>query len=274
MLTLTVLACSKIHTVYAGQNIAKFFGSEQIGAANSYLSWLDANKKGLSSVDTPLSLQQNAENYYYLYTDAPDSVKSITAGMQIHNDQHNEVNDIQITSPAMNKICNFTFDNDLWLCKVKFVANENSPIAGADLRQVYTYPTQNQTTDFYAMSQSLYIAPASEVGNITSTGPDQVPNILSAIAVSDISSQDNVPLTVKIDKANPELKSLKLNFEFADTNIANADGASTGTCEIGTITNSSGSCTINITPYKVGKTQMKFLATSNWTDIKLDFGII
>ncbi len=257
--TFLVLACNPINQAYAGQNIAKFFGVTQRSALHS-VYWLNSNRE-FADLYAPLPIQQNAENYYYLHIlDIPDSVKSISAGMKIQDDRSNVVDDINFGSPD-GKICNFQREESGWFCKVLFKANESSPTTEGT-RYVYTY-SKDSDADFYVLNQELSIAPLSDAGLISITGPDHQPNSITAIAVSDNAVQDSVLLKVKIEDAKPFVKSLRFNFKIMDTSIANAD---TLTCEITTITQNSGFCTINITPSKVGKTQMKVLNTSGWTD--------
>jgi hypothetical protein len=265
-----VLTCNIIKTVNAGQNIAKFLDLQVYSndfatkSVNTYLYWLDANKSEPADPLATLSIQQNAKNYYYLFAYTEDSVNSIHAGIVIKDKKEN-VNDINFSSKDGNT-CNFEYMDDKWLCKVMFNATESSPL-DKETRYIHSYPKNNATADFYGLTQELSIKPLSEVGVITSSGPDGLENTLTGIAVSDDATNDKVPLTIKIDNAESSVTNLKFNFEFADTSIADADGKSIGSCEINSITQSSnGSCIINVTPKQIGKTQMRMLNTSYWTD--------
>ncbi len=265
-----VLTCNIIKIVNAGQSIAKFLDFQldsndfATKSVNTYLYWLDANKNESADPLAILSIQQNAKNYYYLFAHTEDSVNSIHAGMVI-KDKKVTVNDINFSSKD-GDTCNFEYIDDKWLCKIMFNATESSPL-DKETRYIHSYPKNNATADFYGLTQEIAIKPLTEVGVITSSGPDGLENILTGIAVSDDATNDKVPLTIKIDNAESSITNLRFNFEFADTSIADADGKSMGSCEINSITQSgNGSCIINVTPKQIGKTKMRLLNTSYWTD--------
>lgn len=264
-----ILAYVSVDLANAGQSVAKFFGVTQRSRANTQLFWCDKNKQELN-FDIPLSIQQNAEDYYYLR--AYTSANSVYAGIEIKDSANNKVNDVMVSSilatQSIKDICEFTYDREesAWFCKVAFRANPSSPL-GREARYVYTYPTQNDSADFYVLNQGFDIIPSSNIGHIVGVGPNHMPNTLTAITASDNPIQDNVPLVFKIEKANPNLISLTLNFEFEDKNIANINGSQSGTCTIDKLIDQSGSCTTNITPEMVGKTKIHFLASSSWKDI-------
>lgn len=272
ILFFSILSYLNTNVVNASQTLAKFFGNEQKSHPNASLYWYNMNKQGFASIDTPLSLQQESPSSYYLYADAPPTVTSITAAIQAQDKLHNNVQDIQILSADTPGTCNFTYEDNGWFCKVTLLASENSPLNDNNdnnhNRVIYTYPPHNGRTDFFASSQPVNISLASKIGSIVGIGPDQVPNVLTAIAASDNPNQDNVTLTFKIERANPVVKSLKLNFEFEDQNIASTNGARSGSCLIQTISNRTGFCTLEVTPQMVGKTKIKLLASSTWTDTK------
>ncbi len=253
-----------VNVANAGQTVAKFFGREQTLRTNTQLFWYDMNTDRYLDAETVLYLQQKSPTYYYLYAHTSDSLNSIHARMEIQDENQESVNDINFSSKDGNT-CNFEYVNNKWLCKVMFNVTERSPL-DKGTRYIHSYPKDNMTADFHGFTQDISIIPLSNIGDIVAVGPNGAINTLTAIAVSDDSKQDNVPLTFKIKDAIPNLKSLTLNLEFETKQIANINGVQHGTCKIEKLKNQSGSCTINITPEVMGRTTLKLLTNSYWID--------
>lgn len=119
--------------------------------------------------------------------------------------------------------------------------------------------------------KSIVINEYNSGGEIIGSGPSTEKNVLTAMAISDDSKQDNESFTVTI-KNLTNIQTIHLEYKIEDTKIAQFDAIEpqNHTCNINvTPGESTVQCIVNVTPLQTGNTKISFTDGNNyWTDLQ------
>ncbi len=252
---------------YAGQTVDKFGSNQSIIKSSGVLLstyWLDKDGQELP-FDAPLTVMQGKpENFKFMVFRTNGLSLAINFGMSIIDPDYNLFSDPELTLKNTG-YCKFDINISKDPCDFKLIAKDTSTV-GQD-RLIMAKSLNPSIAN--SSSMDINIIENNPGGTIIGTGPSHETNILTAMAISQISANDKESFTLTIDNLK-NVKTINLAYQIEDTSIAQFESleTKTQTCNVDATGKDKVECTINVIPLKTGNTKITFLNGKNtFTDI-------
>ena len=254
---------------YAGQTVDKFgFDQNKVRSSGSAVSmfWVDKDGNTLENYEA-LTIMQSKSETFSLVAHLANSPSDFNLTLDTYDNDFNKANDLSLEvlgSNNLGKDCYFRFSsgNNLEKCDIRLTAVESSAVGK---ERFVSYIDERSITN--NNDKEIKVTPYNTGGQITGVGSSREPNVLTAIAVSANSKNDNESFIIKINNLK-DVATVHLEYQIDDTAIAQFDATNIDrqTCEKTLNGQSEMECMINVTPLQVGNTKIKFVGKNYWTD--------